>query len=367
MARSAGGNVAALFGPDVENQKAYAPTYFPGVTSVTEAQPITLGLSQTATDVDFGLQLVHVAHVTGRVTNPDGTATSGGNVSLVVDGATVGRGGGFGMNYGSRIQSDGGFEIATVPPGRYTLQARGNDSDTPQFASQPLTVGSTDVDVSVVLGSSATISGTIVFPPSQTALPNFSTMRITAPSIDNMIGRQAQGRVDKDGTFTITGVQAGAHLIRPGGQPRGWTLKAVTIDGRDVTDTAVELRSGQQLQRVELMLTDRTNEINGTLVGEQGAPAIKYTVLAFSADPTFWRAQSRHIVTARSDQTGRFRILGLPAGDYYLATVDPAQQGEWCEPAYLEARRLGATRVTLVSRTSGSRHNLLAVVDRDRA
>ncbi|HVD91728.1 MAG TPA: carboxypeptidase-like regulatory domain-containing protein, partial [Vicinamibacterales bacterium] len=343
----AGGNVAALFGPDDENQKAYAPTYFPGVTSITEAQPITLGLSQTSADVDFNLQLVHVARVSGHVTDPDGTATWSGNVSLVVDSATVGRGGGFGMNYGGRIQYDGTFDISNVPPGRYTLQARGNDNDTPQFASQPLTVGSTDIDVSVTLGNSATISGTIVFPPSQTQLPDFSNMRVAAPSTDNSIGGQAQGRVDKDGKFTITGVQAGSHLIRPGGQLRGWTLKAVTIDGRDVTDAAVELRSGQHLERVEITLTDRTSEINGALTGDQGAPITEYTVLAFSTDSTFWRPQSRHIATARPDQTGHFRIRGLPAGDYYVTTVDPAQQGEWYEPGYLEERRLGAARVAL--------------------
>ena len=343
----AGGNVAALFGPDDENQKAYAPTYFPGVTSITEAHPITLALSQTSADVDFNLQLVHVARVSGHVIDPDGTATWSGNVSLVVDSATVGRGGGFGMNYGSRIQYDGTFEISNVPPGRYTLQARGNDNDAPQFASQPLTVGSTDIDVSIGLGNSATITGTIVFPPSQTPLPDFSNMRVAAPSVDTSIGGQAQGRVDKDGRFTITGVQAGAHLIRPGGQLRGWTLKAVTVDGRDVTDMAVDLRSGQRLERVELTLTDKTSEINGTLTGDQGAPVTEYTVLAFSTDSTFWQPQSRHIATARPDQTGQFRIRGLPAGDYYVTTVDPAQQGEWFEPAYLEEHRIGAARLSL--------------------
>src|SRR5207247_10810063 len=183
------------FGPDDENQKAYAPTYFPGVTSITDAQPITLGLSQTSPDVDFNLQLVHVARVSGHVTDPDGTATWSGNVSLVVDSATVGRGGGFGLNYGSRIQYDGTFDISNVPPGRYTLQARGNDNDTPQFASQPLTVGATDVDVSVVLGNGAMISGAIVFPPSQTALPDFFNMRVAAPPTDNWIRAQAKARV----------------------------------------------------------------------------------------------------------------------------------------------------------------------------
>jgi len=343
----AGGNVAALFGPDDENQKAYAPTYFPGVTSITDAQPIALGLSQTAGNVDFVLQLVHVARVSGHVTGPDGTPVWSGNVTLVVDSATTGRGGGLGVNYGSRIQSDSTFEISNVPPGRYTLQARSNNNDTPQFASEPITVASTDVDVSVTLGNSATISGAIVFPPSQTPLPDFSNMRVVAPSADNAIGGQAQGRVDKDGKFTITGVQAGAHLIRPNGQLRGWNLKAVTIDGRDVTDTPVELRSGQHLERVELTLTDRTSEINGTLTTDQGAPVTEYTVLAFSTDPGFWQPQSRHIATARPDQTGNFKIRGLPAGDYFLTTVDPAQQGEWYDAGYLEEHRLGAARVAL--------------------
>lgn len=343
----AGNNAALLFQQGDENQKAYAPTYFPGVTSITEAQRITLGLSQTAGDVDFDLQLVHVARVSGRVIDPDGTPTWSGNVSLVIEGAAIGRGGSFGMNYGSRIRYDGTFEISNVPPGRYTLQARGNDNDTPQFASQPLTVGSSDIEVSVLLGDSATISGAIVFPPSQTQLPDFSNMRVAAPSVDNSIGGQAQGRVDKDGKFTITGVRAGMHLIRPGGQLRAWTLKTVTIDGRDVTDTALELRNGQHLERVELTLTDRTNEINGALTTDRGAPVTEYTVLAFSTDSTFWQPQSRHIATARPDQTGQFRIRGLPAGEYYLATVDPAQQGEWYEPAYLEEHRLGAARVTL--------------------
>ena len=172
-------------------------------------------------------------------------------------------------------------------------------------------------------------------------------MRVNAPSTDNSIGGQPQGRVDKDGRFTITGVQAGMHLIRPGGQLRGWTLKAVTIDGRDVTDTPVEFRNGQLLERVELALTDKTNEINGTLTTDQGTPVTEYTVLAFSTDSAFWQPQSRHIATARPDQTGHFRIRGLPAGGYYLATVDPAQQGEWYEPAYLEEHRIGAASVTL--------------------
>ena len=73
----------------------------------------------------------------------------------------------------------------------------------------------------------------------------------------------------------------------------------------------------------------------------------EYTVLAFPTDSTLWRPQARQIVTARPDQTGTFQLRGLPPGDYYVTTINPAEQGEWFEPAFLEQHRGGATRVRL--------------------
>ena len=51
-------------------------------------------------------------------------------------------------------QHDGqpGRVIGNVPPGRYTLRARGTDSDPPLYATVPVTVASGDVaDISVIL------------------------------------------------------------------------------------------------------------------------------------------------------------------------------------------------------------------------
>ena len=215
-------------------------------------------------------------------------------------------------------------------------------------AVQPLTVGEMDVpDVTIILSAAASISGTVSFPATQGSLPDMGQIRIAAPSTEPAIGGQSQARVDKDGNFTIVGLAAGPHLIRPNGQLRGLALKSVTLEGRDVTDTPIELRSGQKLTGVSVALTDKINELNGTLTTDQGAPVTEYTVLAFSTDSAFWKAQSRHIMTARPDQTGKFRIRGLPEGSYHVTTVDPAEQGEWFEAAYLEERRLSAARVTL--------------------
>jgi hypothetical protein len=253
------------------------------------------------------------------------------------------------MNFGARIQWDGSFTIGNVAPGRYILRARGTDAETPQFAAQPVSVNGDDLSgVAVILSAGATISGTISFLPGGSPAPDYTQFRITAPSTDQSdFGPQSSARVDKDGHFTIEGVSSGAHLIRPSNGSRTWLLQSVTVGGRDITDTPFQVRSGENMANVTLVFTDKQSEINGTLTTENGTPVPEFTVLAFPTDPTLWRPQSRQIMTARPDQTGKYRIRGLPPGDYYLATVDPSQQGEWFEPAYLDEHRAGAARVTL--------------------
>jgi protocatechuate 3,4-dioxygenase beta subunit len=342
-----GGAPGAGGAPDQE-QINYAPTYYPGVPSVAEAKPVNVGLSQEVLDISFNMQLVRVSRISGIVSNPDGTPVTSGNVNLMSD-AGGGRGNQIGMNFGGRIQWDGVFTIGNVAPGRYILRARGDDSEVPQFAAQPISVTGDDLsDVIVTLSAGATISGTVSFLPGGSPAPDYTQFRITAPSTDQSeFGPQSNARVDKDGHFSISGVSAGAHLIRPSNGSRTWILKSVTVGDRDVTDAPFPVRSGENIANVTVVFTDKQSEINGTLTTENGTPVPEYTVLAFPADPALWRPQSRQISTARPDQTGKYRIRGLPPGDYYLATVDPSQQGEWFEPAYLDEHRSGAVRLSL--------------------
>jgi hypothetical protein len=237
--------------------------------------------------------------------------------------------------------------MPNVPPGRYTLQVRSDDGEHPEYGTQAVSVVSGDVaDLTVILAPGVTVSGKVVFPPTAQA-PDFTQVRITAMPLEQGVGGPTQTRVDKDGHFTIDGVASGPHLIRPQNQVRGWVMESVTVGARDVTDTPIELRSGQTVSDVVVTFTDKITQVTGTITGGNGAPLTEYTVLAFPTDASLWRAQSRQIMTARPDQTGKYTLRGLPPGEYYIVPVDPAEQGEWFEPAYLDAHRADASRFTL--------------------
>jgi Carboxypeptidase regulatory-like domain len=331
--------------PAADADVGYAPTYYPGVPSVFEATPVTLGLGAELLDINFNVLLVRTAQVTGHVTNTDGTPVTAGNVDLSVEGQPGRRG--QGMNFGGRIRWDGLFSIANVPPGRYVIRARGTDDTFPQYGMAAITVVGEDLSgVVVVVTPGATLAGTIAFQGSSAGPPDPTQVRVTAQSADPTFGATVNARVDKDGRFTLTGIPPGETWIRAQ-TPRGWALKSVVVDGREMIDTPLDVRTGQKLTGASLVFSDRQTEVNGTLSDAQGRPLTEYTILAFPTDSALWRPQARQITTARPDQNGRFQIRELPPGDYFLAAIDPQQPGEWFVPTFLEQQTADAARLTL--------------------
>lgn len=340
-----------LDSPNEQEPVVYAPRYFPGVGSLNEAKPVTLGIGQEVLDIDFGIEPVRTSRLGGHVFNSDSTPVTAGMITLTSDGAGGGVGRGqAGTNYGSRIQREGAFSIANVPPGRYTLLARSANGDASQYAKQPLTINDGDVsEIMIVLALGGTITGAVTFQSTKQPLPaDVTQMRVIAPSTDaNGFGASPSARVDNAGHFVLKGVSAGMHVIRADGAGRGWTLKSVIVQGHDVIDEALELRSGQTLANVGLIFTDRLSQIAGTVISEQRIAIVDCTVLAFPTNQALWRPQSRQIKTARPDQNGKYQMSGLPPGDYYMAIIDPTEQGEWFEPSFLEKHQRGAIKVAL--------------------
>lgn len=347
-----GGRGGFFGGPPVEDAEpvGYAPTYYPGVTSAADATKVSVAPGQELGGIDFQVQLVPMSTVSGTV-----IGTSDPVPVLLVP---QDRGGVFrGQILRAGSQADGSFAIANVPPGRYTAIARaGGRGDDPRIGTQPVIVAGDNVTgVSLALQPGVSLAGYITVESSGTPAPSdYSRFRVDVPEVEPLpfVGGAGGGpnssgrRAEQNGAFQIDGLLPGRHYVRVTAQDP-WTLKSVSVAGRDVTDQPIDLKGGQNVDSVSIVLTDRSTSVTGTVRDGTGRPVRQVTVIAFSIDQQYWHAQSRQIQAVRVDERGVFRLRGLPPGDYSVAAVDDVEQGEWFDPAYLDGIRTGAKRFSL--------------------
>ena len=338
----------------------YAATYYPGVVSAADAARLKVAAAQEVTGIDFQLQIVPLATVKGIVT------AGGGLVMLVPAGAGslgggAGRGGGRGaigallggaQALRAATRPDGTFSIPNVPPGKYTIIARtdgGPDSTGPRAAIEPLVVIGEEVTVTLTPTAGVQVGGTITLEAAATPPPKgFAGFRVTASPLDGGATLPRLGRPSEpgdNGHFAVTDVMAGNYIIRATA-PRGWTMKAVYLDGRDVTDQPIEVK-GNNITGLNVIFTDRVSGLSGAVRDQRGTPAEGMIVIAFPSDEKLWMPQSRQIVTGRTDASGAYKLGTLPAGDYLVIAMDEAdvEQGEWFDPAFLDQIKDKATRV----------------------
>jgi hypothetical protein len=352
------GVVAGTIGGALPQESTgYAPTYYPGVVNAPEASKIKVGAGQEVAGIDFQILLVPLATVSGVVVGAQDAA----NVLLVPDGS------GAGVvrvrdTFASRARADGAFSIRNVPPGRYKAVARsGGRGGEPRTGIQPVVVNGQPIEgLTLVLQPGVTLSGNFTVESSGTPAPtDYSVFRVEVPELDPLPGG-GTGRggpfggrgVEKNGSFAIANLQPGLHYIRVTGGAQGqgqalWTVKAINVAGQDVADSAIELKPGENVENVTIILSDRTTEISGTVRDPRNAGTAAISVIAFSSDPSHWRPQSRRIQAVRTDQSGAFRLRNLPPGDYFLLATDDVEQGEWFDPAFLENARSAAQRISL--------------------
>jgi len=161
-----------------------------------------------------------------------------------------------------------------------------------------------------------------------------------------MGGLTAPSRVVEDGTFSIKS-RPGLTRIGAGSLTPKWTLKAVRLNGVDVTDAGVEVRANEDIGGFEVELTNRISMVSGLVTNARGEPVSDYSAIVFSQDRDRWGEDSRYIDGGRPDQDGRYKISGLPAGEYFAIAVDSIDPADAKNSEFLERASQHAIRFTL--------------------
>ena len=79
-------------------------------------------------------------------------------------------------------------------------------------------------------------------------------------------------------------VQPGQRLIRLGTQAPGVSLKAVRLNGVDVTDSGIDFRPNQDVTGLEVELTTQQSELSGMVTDARGQTVKDYSVVVFARD-----------------------------------------------------------------------------------
>jgi hypothetical protein len=308
-----------------------------------------------------------VAKISGTAMTSGGKPMGTGMVMLTsASGIGIG---GSPLTGAAMTRPDGTFTISNVTPGEYRLemmatsaleslaQSGGGGIGTvavPEAASLPITVTGQDISgVLLVAAPTATATGRVLFEGTAPTESSIAGIYLTGVP-ETMTGLPLGGsaKVRGDGTFEIKGL-TGRRILRAV-PPAGWFLKSVKVNDTDVTDTAVEFKTGEAVSGVEFLLTQRSSTLSGTVQDSKGQALTDYVVIAFASDSRKWGTQTRFIKATRPDQSGSFKLSALPPEDYLVVAVEYLEPGEEGDPELLERLRPSGTAVTVTEGGSKS-------------
>ncbi len=349
-----GGGGIAISLDNSDGRAGYAPTYYPGTTDPSAAQAIDVTAGQTVSNITLTLVPTRSARITGTVVDSQGRPIRTGMV-MAMPRSVAGMAMSGGPSVG-QIGPDGSFAISNVVPGDYVLRSNPgmpDPSNVAEVTMAAVTVAGADID-GIVLAPVAmgTITGRVILDgPISTPLDP-TTVRLMATPLDpDMMSFSIAGmppQLKDDFSFEVKAAP-GRTVIRAMPPPASdWVLKSIKVRGEDVTDSGVEMGAGQNIEGVEVELTNRPSTVSGRVTNAKGDAVKDYSVLLFSQDKERWALSGgRHVALGRPDQDGTYRARSLPPGSYYAVALDYVDQTAWRDPDFLDSIRASATAFTL--------------------
>ncbi len=156
----------------------------------------------------------------------------------------------------------------------------------------------------------------------------------------------APSELGADGGFAFTRVPPGTYRLKVSGVP-GWTPLAAELRGRDVLDLGFVVTADEDVTGLSVLMTNRPTEIAGLVSDALGRPSPEYSVVVIAAQPELRGAPRRTSSLVKIGPDGRFRVTGLPPGDYLLAVIVDADPEQLQDVEFLEQIAAGAIKITL--------------------
>ncbi|MEO7192616.1 MAG: carboxypeptidase-like regulatory domain-containing protein [Vicinamibacterales bacterium] len=237
------------------NRSGYANTFYPSASTPGAAKTVPVTSGRPAT-IEIRLLPSSLATVSGTVLNAAGVPVSGGRVGLShgdglfgLDGRAV------------AIRADGTFVAPALQPGTYFLLYDETPLPLVRGTTQKISRATVRVVDGDVPGVRVTplemvkVAGRVVVDAAARGSLQAGMIRIGASPTDfgGNPGPQRPGTVNEDLTFEFRTWPSIGHVRVTVASP-AWALKAVRLNGVDVTDKDIEFIQGKQISGLEVEL-----------------------------------------------------------------------------------------------------------------
>jgi hypothetical protein len=131
-------------------------------------------------------------------------------------------------------------------------------------------------------------------------------------------GGLRHGHAGEDRIFTLTGM-FGKRTIDVANVPRGWYVKSIRYEGKDIIDVPTEFKAGTDPAALEIVLSSRGAVVAGRVLDDRGEPVRGARVIMLPADPA--RRNRLDLTYATASRAGTFRVGPQRGGDYLIIAL----------------------------------------------
>lgn len=262
----------------------------------------------------------------------------------------------------SRTTDDGRFAFSLVPSGHYAVVARmatgdeANDASSLWAATEVDAAADARVTTRLKLRRSGGLSGRITLEASGgAARADLTETTVVLDPVDvdakaSLLDGLPRVYASGDGRFFLPDVPPGHYrLTATFASP--WMIDRITVNGRDGLERPIDIEPGSDRNDATIAATDVPGRIDGQALDSTGQAASFALIFAFASDPAE-RGLNRRTLAVRADGTGRFSLIGLPAGDYLVGIARGGEPQAWYTPPFLTDLARGATLVRLPTGTT---------------
>jgi hypothetical protein len=307
----------------------YKQVFHPDATDQTKATIIEVREGSEANNVDIALGApIQTFTVSGRVIEGE----KGAPVPNIRFAFQRRAGESFEIAESMGVSNSGGdFVVEGLIPGKYAVLQFANPSQ--DFRVDSLWFDVIDQDVTgltVRLIKASSVSGMVVLEPEdKKAFGKLTELQlrgyITAPSGSPVAAQTNLSEIGPDGSFRLQGLSPGQlnmWLTAEMGMntPKGFSV--VRVEHNGVVMPRLEIKDGDQLTGVKLVVSYGTASVHGSVKIENGTLPEGARMMARLFKPG---VPPTNVGASQVDARGQFLIEGIPAGVYELSVMVFAQ------------------------------------------